>query len=163
MGTTTPSFWLVCPYWASGAPSGGCRIRGEAGQGGRALNGEAGLPGDPRPGKDPARSHLGLVNFLGGVAQDCARKRLGPPWSAIGERAPGRSLGESVSMRSQVIRRDLGVRLLYHGGVFPAAGRTNPGAEGKGRTGETYQAPNLTPSCTRGLGAVRRVPGFVPT
>lgn len=50
------------------------------------------------------------------------------------------------------LRYDLGEQCLYHGGLSPASGRTNSGAEGKGGTGATSPARSLTLSCTRGLG-----------
>lgn len=55
-------------------------------------------------------------------------------------------------------RGDLGEQRLYHGGLSPASGRTNPGAEGKGHTGATSPARSLTLSCTRGLGATMTGP-----
>lgn len=104
----------------------------------------------------PGIGGLSRGRGLRGARPECARKRLGPPWCAIGERERGAE-PRVVRVHAQVtylgVTSAIGVcamafSLLLRGGRVRAL-------KVKGRTGETYPAHSLTLSCTRGLGAVR--------
>lgn len=145
----------------------GCRLelRVRSGQGGQAKIAGAGLPPRPAQGAGPKHSHPGLVDSVRGVASGSPPRMraqaLGPTlvcdWRTW---TRGRASGCAGARSGHVPRCDLGAGRLYHGGLSPAAGRTNPGAEGKKRTGETYPALSLALSCTCGVRAVRRSQGL---
>jgi hypothetical protein len=67
----------------------------------------------------------------------------------------GGAWGGACAQVGHVPKCDLRSWHLCHGGLSPPAGRTDPGAEGKGLTGGTYRALSLTLNCTRGPGAER--------
>lgn len=117
------------------------------------------------PGAGPACYHPGLVDSVGGVASGSPpRLRAQAPGPTLvcdwRTWTRGRAWGGACARSGHVPRCDLGDWCLCHGVLSLAAGRTNPGAEGKGRPDETYPAHTLTLSCTRRLGAVRGPQGL---
>lgn len=117
----------------------------------------------------PRGGHQALSPGISGLSQrrglwEPAQNARASAWPHPGVRLAnvtrGRASGCAGARSGYVPRCDLGAGRLYHGGLSPAAGRTNPGAEGKKRTGETYPVLSLALSCTRGLGAVKRSQGL---
>lgn len=76
-----------------------------SGQGGQDPAGGAGLPAEPTQGRGPRATTRDWWTQSGawprGARLDCARKRLAPPWCAIGERGRGVELGV-VRVHAQV-------------------------------------------------------------